>query len=169
MDPATTTASRYRYRFQGTTSQWMSGDELREAAQAGQFDETAEIQMSGKADWRLAKSIRALSFEVPQPIEEETDENPIPEAEDRLTRFGSIRELMAAFIREEIEIDYEEPGVFKQTNLCAISSDHFETIDADGVKRIFIPLHRIRSIVALDTGKQGRNYRENHILRVILV
>lgn len=166
MNSATNTGSRYRYRFQGRTSEWMSGEKLQSEAQTGAFDETAEIQMSGHPDWRLAKTISALTFQTPDP---ELEEAPAVDADDRLTRFGSIRELMAAFVREDIEMDYRQTGQFERAHLCAISSDHFETIDEDGSERVFIPLHQIRSIVAIDTGGNGRNYRENHTLRVTLV
>jgi hypothetical protein len=171
MDPGTSTEARYRYRFEGTTSNWISGDELQEAAQAGVFDETAEIQMSGHADWRLASSIRGLTFtsESEEVIEEALDDSSTPETEDRLTRFGTLRELMAAFVREEIELDHEKTGEYLRVNLCAISSDHFEIIDEDGLERTFIPLHRVRSIIAIDTGKNGTNYKENHLLRISLV
>lgn len=167
MDQATQAKSRYRYREGGQTSPWMSGDELQEAAQDGVFQDTAEIQMAGHTEWRIASTIEALSFTVADPDLEE--EEVVHDDEDRLTRFGNLRELMAAFIRQEVEIDFEDAGKFERVNLCAIATDHFEIIDDDGRERTFIPLHRVRSIVAIDTGKHGTNYRENHVLRIALV
>ena len=49
----------------------MSGEKLQSEAQTGAFDETAEIQMSGHPDWRLAKTISALTFQTPDPELEE--------------------------------------------------------------------------------------------------
>lgn len=145
----------------------MSGDDLQEAAQNGVFEQTAEIQMAGHPEWKLANMIRGLSFNITEiDLEEEPVEH---DEEDRLTRFGTLRELMAAFIRQEVEVDFESNGTFLKVNLCAIATDHFEIIDDDGRERTFIPLHRVRSIVAVDTGNHGTNYRENHVLRISLV
>ena len=166
MDQATQTQSRYRYRQGGSTSPWMSGDELQEAAQAGVLEQTAEIQMAGHTEWRIANTIRGLSF---TPVEGGSDDEPLHEEEDRLTRFGTIRELMAAFVRQDIEINLNSDAVHESANLCAIGTDHFEIIEDEGRKRTFIPLHRVRSVVAIDTGNQGSNYRENHLLRITLL
>jgi len=166
MDSRTSTTARFRYRSGGNTSGWLTADELQAAAHAGEFDKMAEIQMSGHPDWKTAGSI-GLSFSIDED-EPEIEEEVVPETEDRLTRFGSIRELMAAFVREEIELNFEKPEEYVRTTLCAISSDHFEIIDDQGVERTFIPLHRIKSIIALDSGNHGRNYKENHFLRVTI-
>lgn len=164
----TTNAAQFRYRFEGNVSPWMSGDELQLAAQSGTFDDTADIQKSGHADWLRASDIRGLVFTAPDPVEEEEPEE-VHEETDRLTRFGTLRELLAAFVREEIELDIETPGTFTKHTLCAMSSDHFEIIDDEGKERVFIPLHRIRTITAMDTGAHGSNYKANHLLRVSLV
>lgn len=171
MDPGTSTAARYRYRFEGKTSNWLTGDALQQVAQSGEFDETAKVQMSGHADWVIAGSIRGLSFTKDAPESEDVllEDFETPESEDRLTRFGTLRELLAAFVREEIELDHEKTGEFKLVNLCAISSDHFEIFDEEGTERIFIPFHQIQSIKATDTGKHGSNYKQNHLLRVSLI
>lgn len=167
VDQVTGAESRYRYREGGEVSPWMSGDELLEAARNGAFEETAEVQMAGHAEWRTANTIRGLSFKIIADSESETA-TLTNEDEDRLTRFGSLRELLAVFIRDEVEIDFANIGKFEPVTLCAIATDHFETIDDEGHERTFIPLHRVRSIVAVDTGNHGSNYRQNHTLRITL-
>ena len=167
MDQVTGSESRYRYRESGKVSPWMSGDALLEAARTGVFEDTAEVQMAGHAEWRIANTIRGLSFKIVS--DSETEEPTLAQDDDgRLTRFSSMRELLAVFMRNEVEIDFGNMGNFETANLCAVASDHFEIIDEEGHERTFIPLHRVRSIVALDTGKHGTNYRENHSLRIIL-
>ncbi len=157
--------SRYRYRSQSGVSPWMTGSELQEAARNGNFEATCEVQMAGHAEWKMASEIRGLSF---TPVEIDAPEEEPHMEEDRLTRFNTIRELLAAFSRQEIELNRESCDRFDRCQLCAISSDHFEVIGEDGVTRTFIPLHQVRSIVAQETGKSGSNYRDNHLLRVTL-
>ena len=159
--------SRYRYRSQGNVSPWMTGSELQEAARDGSFEPDCEVQMSGHAEWKVASEIRGLSFR-PVEIEAEEEPTPPPPEEDRLTRFNTIRELLAAFTRQEIELNMAAVDRFERFNLCAIASDHFEVLGEDGTTRTFIPLHQVRSIVARETGKSGSNYRDNHSLKVTL-
>jgi hypothetical protein len=154
--------TRYRYRSEGRTSPWLSGPELQQAARDHVFGEQAEIQMAGHAEWMIAGEVKGLSFER---IEDPSAE-PAIEEEDRLTRFNTIRELMAAFTRHDVEIDLEEKDRFDMVNLCATSTDHFEILDDAQAERTFIPYHQVRSLVAVDTGKTGSSYRENHRLRI---
>jgi hypothetical protein len=167
MDNKTKTDSRYRYRSEGDVSSWMTGNELQDAARNGRFQSTCEIQMAGHAEWKMASEIRGLSF---TPVEiDATEPEQADEDEDRLTRFNTIRELMAAFTRQDIDLNLKTNDRFDRFNLCAISTDHFEVISDTGGERTFIPLHQVRSIVALDTGKTGSNYRDNHLLRITLI
>lgn len=166
MNDKTKNDSRYRYRSEGEVSPWMTGIELQDAARSGSFQSTCEIQMSGHAEWKIASEIRGLSF-TPVEIEAMEIEQSVEE-EDRLTRFGTIRELMAAFTRQDVDLNLESDDDFNRFNLCAISTDHFEVINSAGGDRTFIPLHRVRSIVAIDTGKNGTSYRDNHLLRITL-
>jgi hypothetical protein len=154
--------TRYRYRSEGRTSSWLSGTELQQAARDRVFGAQAEIQMAGHAEWMVAGEVKGLSFE---PVEDPMA-GPVIEEEDRLTRFNTIRELMAAFTRHDVEIDLDEKGRFDLVNLCATSTDHFEILDDAQTERTFIPYHQVRSLVAVDTGKTGSSYRENHRLRI---
>lgn len=160
-------SARYRYRSGSTVSPWMSGEELQTAARNRLFDESADVQMSGHAEWKSAGDIRGLSFEKP-PDPEHAQATPVEE-EDRLTRFSTLRELMAAFIRQDVEVNIPEGKRFVAATLCAVSSDHFEIIDEDSGERTFIPLHQVRSMVARETSTKGSSYRDNHTLRVELI
>ncbi|MCH2144107.1 MAG: hypothetical protein MK082_03055 [Phycisphaerales bacterium] len=158
------TSTRYRYRSEGRTSPWMSGSELQAAARDGVFTDDAQVQMAGHAEWMTARDVKGLSF---TPVAEETE--PATEEEDRLTRFNTIREVIGSFTRQDVEIDLKERGTHVTVNLCATSTDHFEILDDDAVERTFIPFHQVRSLVAIDNGKGGSIYRENHLLRINLV
>ena len=167
MENKTNKDSRYRYRSEDEVSPWMTGNELQEAARNGRFDPSCEIQMAGHAEWKTASEIRGLSF---TPVEiDATESEPAPEEEDRLTRFNTIRELMGAFTRQDIELNLVSNDRFDRFTLCAISTDHFEVVTDNGGERTFVPLHQVRSIVALDTGKTGSNYRDNHLLKITLI
>ena len=167
MENKTKQDSRYRYRTEDEVSPWMTGDELQDAARNGQFESTCEVQMAGHAEWKTAGEIRGLSF---NPVEiDATEPEPVVEDEDRLTRFNTIRELMAAFTRQDVELNLALNDRYDRFTLCAISTDHFEVVTDTGGERTFVPLHQVRSIVALDTGKTGSNYRDNHLLRITLI
>ena len=161
-----TSTTRYRYRSEGRTSPWMSGTELQTAARDGVFEGDAEVQMAGHAEWMKARDVKGLSF---TPAMEEEEVEPLVEEEDRLTRFNTIREVIGAFTRQDVEIDVKERGTHVTVNLCATSTDHFEILDDEAVERTFIPFHQVRSLVAIDNGKSGSIYRENHLLRINLI
>jgi hypothetical protein len=168
---ATTPAPQYRYRSGTSVSPWMSADQLKEAALRGEVLPDSHIQQSGHAEWIPATNVRGLIFPSAQPAPEPIASEPIPTVgtAGRHPRFVTLRDLLAAYVNAEIEINLPDSKEFGSAQLVMVGGDHFEITLESSRSRVFIPYGRIRAIWALETSSSATlNYRESHKLSVEL-
>ena len=179
--PAAPTIPQYRFRTGAAVSPWVSADQLKEAALRGELLHDSEIQQSGHAEWVPASNVRGLTFPAPAPATAPataaTEAASVVAAADaaaaaansRHPRFATIRDLLAAYVNSEIEINLPDSTEFSSAHLCMVGGDHFEVTLESNRSRVFVPYTRIRVVWGIETSNSATlNYRESHKLTVEL-
>lgn len=171
------TTPQYRFRTGSSVSPWMTADQLKEAALRGELLPDSQIQQSGHAEWIVATNVRGLTF--PSAVADAAPpEAPVAAAPPvqqsaavagRHPRFATIRDLLAAYVNAEIEVNLPVSTEFTVAQLVMVGGDHFEITLESSRSRVFIPYGRIRAVWALETSSSATlNYRESHKLSVEL-
>lgn len=166
---STTPAVQYRFRTGSFVSTWMSADQLKEAALRGELLADSLIQQAGHAEWVPATNVRGLTFPPPTA---EVVPAPMPDPASILPksqhpRFGTLRDLLAAYLNADIEINLPDTAEFGPAHVCAVSNDHFEVTLETGRSRVFVPYARIRVIWVTETSTSAMlTYRESHRITV---
>lgn len=153
--------AQYRFRGAQGVSDWMSGEQLREAAKRGEVQPDDDIQAAGRADWVSASTVKGLEF----PQSEADPETAPATATGHHVKFSTIKEVLAAFLHGEVEI--RTGREIATMHLAAVGVDHFETIDEESRRRLFVPFSRVRRLVAEETSQSAAlNYRSAHRLSI---
>lgn len=84
-------------------------------------------------------------------------------------RFATVRDLLAAYLNADIEINLPETTDYSTAHVCMVGTDHFE-VSLDGSRgRVFVPYSRIRLIWVTETSNSSTlSYREAHRVSVEL-
>lgn len=159
----TAVVAQYRFRGARGVSGWMSAEQLREAAKRGEVQPDDGIQAAGRADWVSASTVKGLEFTQSEPATEAIAATPT----GHHVKFATIKELLGAFLHGEVEI---RTGRDVATmHLAAVGIDHFETIDEETRRRLFVPFARVRRIVAEESAQGAAlNYRGAHRLSIAI-
>lgn len=153
--------AQYRFRGAAGVSGWMSAEQLRDAARRGELQPDDDIQAAGRADWVAASTVKGLEF--PQAAAESEAAASSPTGHH--VKFSTIKEVLGAFLHGDVEIRTGRDVATMR--LAAVGIDHFETIDEESRRRLFVPFLRIRRIVAEEAAQSAAlNYRAAHRLSV---
>lgn len=173
---ASTGSPQFRYRNGAEVSGWMSAEQLKEAARRGALTAIGLVQQAGQADWVPASGVRGL-FPAETRKPEDAAAEPAaaaaaPGAElnahGRHLRFGTLKEVLAAFLNADVEI--VEQSAAHVRRLVAVGSDHFECLGDSPREREFVPYGCIARLVTVESAPNGHAlaYRDSHRLRVML-
>lgn len=159
----TAVVAQYRFRGAQGVSGWMSAEQLREAAKRGEVQPDDDIQAAGRADWVSASTVKGLEF----PQAEAEPDSPAAAATGHHVKFSTIKEVLGAFLHGDVEIRTGRDA--STMHLTAVGIDHFETIDEESRRRLFVPFSRIRRIVAEEAAQGAAlNYRSAHRLSIAI-
>ncbi len=157
----TAVVAQYRFRGARGVSGWMSAEQLRDAAKRGEVRPDDDIQAAGRADWVSASTVKGLEFPQAEPESEAAAAAPT----GHHVKFSTIKEVLAAFLHGEVEI--RTGREISVMHLAAVGIDHFETIDEETRRRLFVPFARVRRIVAEEASQSAAlNYRAAHRLSI---
>jgi hypothetical protein len=156
-----TVTAQYRFRGAAGISGWMTAEQLREAAKRGELQADDDIQAAGRADWVAASTVKGLEF----PQVEVESEPASAASTGHHVKFATIKEVLGAFLHGEVEIRTGRDAATMR--LAAVGVDHFETIDEESKRRLFVPFARIRRIVSEESAQSAAlNYRSAHRIAV---
>lgn len=165
---ASGSSAQYRLRTGSGVSEWMGEQALREAASSGVIGPTTPVQQAGRSEWIEARLVDGLSFE-------DSSDPPAAKRMPETTgsghhvRFQTLREVLAAFLNSEIEIESADGRSMFPMRLAAVGHDHFEVDRESDRLRLFVPYGRVRLIGALESDNgSALNYRQGHRLRVTI-
>jgi hypothetical protein len=170
---------QYRFRTGASVSTWMSAEQLKEAALRGELTPDSHIQQVGHAEWVPATNVRGLTFpapsaiaiapDTPQTIVEPTPATSPSAASSRHPRFANLRDVIAAYLHADIEINVPNYHEQSTARVVAVGADHFELVLESERSRVFIPYGQIRAIWSCETSASATlTYREAHKLTVEL-
>ncbi len=163
----------------------MTADQLKEAALRGDLTAESLIQQAGHSEWVPATNVKGLTFpSVPSGTDSAhigiAPEAASPSAATAATaasathasrhpRFATIRDLLAAYLNADIEVNLPDSGEYSQAHLTMLGTDHFEISLDTGRGRVFVPFSRIRVIWVTEMSTNASlAYRESHRISVEL-
>ncbi len=166
MTQTTEGSAKYRVRHEGSTSPWMTAEQLKQAAMLGQVPPAALIQQAGQGDWHQAASIKGLEFPDPEAEGDAAEASKVKEPLEHHPRFKTLRDLLANFLHCPVSINLRQADHFDEAELLLCCEDHFEVNLPRLKMRAFVPYARIKAIASVEVDEHGKKYRDTHTVRI---